>query len=171
MLDFAKSNRGIFSIIAVVGGILISVALFMQYQMGLEPCNLCMFQRFFVIAAAVTAAVAALHGGLRDYLNSWVAKVYALLVILFSGTGAFTAGRQLWLQSLPADQVPACGPDLDYMLDAYPFMEMITEVLQGSGDCAKTQWLFMGLSIPGWTMLCFSAAIVLALIVLFRREA
>jgi len=168
---FAKSNRGIFTLIAIVGGILIAVALFMQYQMGLEPCNLCMFQRFFVIAAAVTAAVAALHGSVRDYLNSWVAKAYALLVIVFSGTGALTAGRQLWLQSLPADKVPACGPDLEYMLDAYPFMEMITEVLQGSGDCAKTQWVFMGLSIPGWTMVCFVAAIILALIVLFRRNA
>lgn len=171
MLDFAKSNRGIFSIIAVVGGVLIAVALFMQYQMGMQPCNLCMFQRVFVIAAAATAAVAALHAGARDYLNSWVAKAYALLVILFAGTGAFTAGRQLWLQSLPADEVPACGPDLAYMLDAYPFMEMVTEVLQGSGDCAKTQWVFMSLSIPGWTMLCFLAAIVLAVIVLFRRAA
>lgn len=171
MLDFAKSNRGIFSIIAVVGGILIAVALFMQYQMGLEPCNLCMFQRVFVIAAAVTAALAALHGCARDYLNTWVAKLYALIVIVFAGTGAFVAGRQLWLQSLPADQVPACGPDLEYMLDAYPFMEMITEVLQGSGGCATTQWVFMGLSIPGWTMLCFVAAILLALVVLLRRAA
>ncbi len=157
--------------IAVVGAVLIVIALYMQYQMDLQPCNLCMFQRFFVIAAALSAALAALHGTLYDYLNSWVSKFYALLVIVFACLGALTAGRQLWLQSLPADKVPACGPDLDYMLDAYPFMEMVTEVFQGSGDCAKTQWLFMGLSIPGWTLLCFLAAIILAGIVLFRRTA
>ena len=171
MLDFAKSNRGIFAIIAIVGAVLIGVALFMQYQMGLQPCNLCMFQRVFVIAAALTAALAAVHGGLRNYLNNWISKAYALMVIIWAGTGALVASRQLWLQSLPADKVPACGPDLEYMLDVYPFMEMVNEVLQGSGDCAKTQWLFLGLSIPGWTLLSFIAAILLAGIVLFRRSA
>lgn len=171
MWEQTKSNRGIFSIIALVGAALILVALFMQHYMGLEPCNLCMFQRVFVVAAASVAAIAAIHGWLSDYGTGWVVRVYAMLVALFSGVGAFVAGRQLWLQSLPADKVPACGPDLEYMMDVYPFMEMVREVLQGSGDCAKTQWVFLGLSIPGWTMVCFVAAIILSLIVLFRKKA
>lgn len=170
MWDFAKSNRGIFTVIAVIGAALIAVALFMQYRMGLEPCNLCMFQRVFVIAAASMAGIAAVHGLWSDYGNRWIAKAYALSVILFSGIGALIAGRQLWLQSLPADKVPACGPDLSYMMDVYPFMEMVREVLQGSGSCAKTQWVFLGLSIPGWTMVCFVAAILLSLIVLVRKN-
>ena len=170
-MNLFQSNRSIFTIIAVTGGILIAVAFFMQYQIGLQPCNLCIFQRVFVIAAAVTAGLAALHITIFDCINSWISKVYALLVIVFSGMGALTAGRQLWLQNLLTDKLPTCGPDLEYMLNVYPFIEMITEVLQGSGDCAKVQWTFMNLSIPSWMMLCFVAAIILALIILLRRKA
>lgn len=145
-------------------------ALYMQHVMGLEPCNLCMFQRFFVVAAASIAALAVLHSFFRGYDSSWWPRLYALLVIAFSLVGVFTAGRQIWLQGLPPDQVPACGPDLDYMMDVYPFLDMVREVLQGSGDCAKTQWVFLGLSIPGWTLICFSAAIALSLWVLLRKK-
>lgn len=165
MWDFAKSDRGIFSLIAFAAVLLLAVALYMQHVLGLEPCNLCMFQRVFVVLAGSAALLAALHGP-----KGWGAKVYSVLVIVLSGLGAATAGRQLWLQSLPEDEIPACGPGLDYMLEAYPFLEMVEEVLRGSGDCAQVQWTFMGLSIPGWTMVCFVAAIVLALIVLLRKQ-
>ncbi len=166
MAAFLTSNRGIFTLIAFAGGCLMITALFLQHVLGLEPCNLCMFQRVFVVSAALIALIAAIHGA-----QGWGAKVYAALIAILTGTGAGTAARQLWLQSLPADQVPACGPGLDYMLDAYPFMEMIIEVLRGSGDCAKVQWVFMGLSIPGWTFICFSAATLLSLFIIFRPKA
>ena len=85
------------------------VALYMEHAMGLEPCNLCILQRIAVIATAIVALFAAIHGP-----NIVEIKIYASLGLLTSGTGAGLSSRQLWLQSLPADQVPACGPSLDY---------------------------------------------------------
>ena len=96
-------------------------------------------------------------------------RVYAAIILLANLGGAGLAGRQLWLQSLPEDQVPACGPDLDYMLEVFPWQEIITTMLRGTGDCAEVQWTFLGLSIPGWSMLWFVVLAVMALIVLLRR--
>jgi len=90
-------------------------------------------------------------------------RIFAALVILTNAGGIGLASRQLWLQSLPEDQVPACGPGLDYMLEVLPWQEIITVMLQGTGDCAKVQWTFLGLSIPGWTLLCFIGFIVIGL--------
>ena len=96
-------------------------------------------------------------------------RILSSLCLLFSLGGAALAGRQIWLQNLPADQVPACGPSLDYMLDVFPLQEVITVMLQGTGDCAEVQWTFLGLSIPGWSLFWFIALAALSLIILIRR--
>jgi len=96
------------------------------------------------------------------------ARVYGLLLSVSAGAGLAMAGRQLWLQSLPADQVPACGPSVDYMLDVLPWMEVLTTALKGTGDCAEVTWRFLGLSIPGWTAIFFSLLVIVGLVMLFR---
>ena len=99
----------------------------------------------------------------------WVgARVYGVLLSVSAGAGLAMAGRQLWLQSLPADQVPACGPSVDYMLDVLPWMEVLTTALKGTGDCAEVTWRFLGLSIPGWTAIFFSLLVIVGLVMLFR---
>lgn len=127
-----------------------AVALVLQYIMDLEPCPLCIFQRVAVIAAALIFLIAFLHGP-----RAWGRRVYALLALLAVGTGGGIAIRHLWLQSLPADQVPSCGPGLDYMLDVFPFHNVISMVLQGSGECAAVHGHFLGLTLPGWTLILF----------------
>ena len=94
---------------------------------------------------------------------------YAMLIALCAGAGAVFAGRQIWLQSLPKDQVPACGMGLNYMLESFPLLDVITKVLAGSGECAEKAWELFGLSIAGWTFVFFVAMIVAA-IALARRE-
>jgi disulfide bond formation protein DsbB len=76
-------------------------------------------------------------------------------MLLFCLAGAGFSGRHVWLQTLPKDQVPACGPSIEYLLDALPVMEALEVLLRGDGNCAEIDWRFLGLSIPGWTMLCF----------------
>jgi disulfide bond formation protein DsbB len=95
--------------------------------------------------------------------------MYALLLLVVSGIGAALATRQVWLQSLPKDQVPACGMGLSYMLDTMPFLDAIRRVLEGSGECADKAWVFLGLSIAGWT-LAFFVAIAFVGIALVRRD-
>lgn len=129
---------------------LIATALFMQHVMDLEPCPLCILQRIVVIATGLIALVAAIHGpGINGI------RIYGGVTCVSAFTGAGVAIRHLWLQSLPADEVPACGASLDYLLDVFPLTEVLAMVLQGDGTCAKILWTFLGLSIPGWTLVAF----------------
>ena len=143
---------------------LMGYALYLQYVEGLEPCPLCMLQRICVMAMGVVFLVAAFHNPGRAG-----AGVYALLQLLIGGAGAAIAARQVWLQSLPKDQVPACGMGLNYMLETLPFTDAMRQVLEGSGECAEKGWEFLNLSIAGWTLVFFVAMIV-ASFALIRRD-
>ena len=129
---------------------LMAVALFMEHVMGLAPCHLCMMQRVMVIAAGVIAFAGAVHG--PGILGT---RIYGALSAIVVTTGAGLSMRQLWLQSLPEDEVPACGASLDYMIDVFPITEVIAMVLAGDGTCAEVLWTFLGISIPGWTLVAF----------------
>jgi disulfide bond formation protein DsbB len=109
-----------------------------------------MMQRVMVIAIGLIALVAALHDP-----KSLGLKIYSSMTLVFALGGMALSGRQLWLQSLPADRVPACGPGIDYMLDVFPILKVIEMSIRGTGDCAEVQWTFLGVSIPGWTLLVF----------------
>jgi disulfide bond formation protein DsbB len=126
---------------------LMGFALFAQHVLLLDPCPLCVFQRVAVISIGIICLVAALHnpaGAGRI--------VYALLLGLAAIAGASVAGRHAWLQQLPPDKVPSCGPGLDYMLETLPFTEVLGKVFRGSGECAEIVWQFLGLSMPGWVL-------------------
>jgi disulfide bond formation protein DsbB len=138
-------------------------ALWLQYGLGLDPCPLCVIQRIAVIAIGVVFLLAGLHNPGR-----MGAAVYAGLTLVIGVAGIVTAGRHVWLQSLPKDQVPACGMGLNYMLDTLPFTEVLSKVFAGSGECAEAGWLFLGLGIPAWTLVFFVAMIVAALALIKR---
>lgn len=127
---------------------LMGYALYAQHVLGLEPCPLCIFQRVAVIALGAVFAVAALHAP-----GLWGGRVYAGLLALAAGAGAGVSGRHLWLQSLPPERVPACGPGLDYMLETFPLRETLQTVLSGSGECAVVDWSFLGLAMPAWVLI------------------
>lgn len=137
----------------LICALLLGYAYYAQFRLGLEPCPLCIFQRVAFIALGGALLLAALHhpGGKLG------ARVYAGLTVIVAGTGAFIAGRHVWLQSLPPDQVPACGPGLDYMLDVFPLGETLRMVFTGSGECANVDWSFLGLSMPAWVLVWFVA--------------
>ncbi|MGM0831879.1 disulfide bond formation protein B [Halomonas qinghailakensis] len=131
--------------------LMMAVALGLEHIMGLEPCPLCIFQRVAVIATGLVLAIAALHNP-----NGALGKaIYGVLGLAAAGTGAFIAGRHVWLQGLPADEVPTCGPGLEYMMDILPMQEVVAMVLTGSGECAEIDFMFLGLSLPAWTLIGF----------------
>ena len=158
------AGRWVFAVVFLVCAGLLGVAFYMEHVMGLEPCPLCWLQRFGFMGAGLVSLLAFLHGP-----RGWGVRVYGFLLALTAGTGLGIAGRQLWLQSLPADQVPACGPSVDYMLEVLPWMEVLTTALKGTGDCAEVVWRFLGLSIPGWTAVFFAVLVLVGLFFLFRR--
>lgn len=138
------------ALLAAIAAALLSYAYYLQLVVGLQPCPLCIFQRVALIALLVVLVGAALHGA-----PGWGRRVWAALIGLAALVGAIIAGRHVWLQNLPADQVPACGPGLDYLMDILPAIEVVQEVFTGSGECAKVDWTFLGLAMPAWTLLAF----------------
>jgi disulfide bond formation protein DsbB len=135
---------------------LMAFGLYLQHAEGLEPCPLCILQRYAFVVSGVIALVAAIHGPGR--IGAWI---YGFLLVLAAGTGAGIAGRQTWLQHNPPKALD-CGPDLAYMIDSFPLGEILPKIFKGEGDCAKVVWKFVGLSIPEWALLWFITIIVAA---------
>lgn len=132
---------------AVCAG-LMGYALYAQYQLFLEPCPLCVFQRMSVIGMGLLFLIAAIHNS-----PGWSSRVYAALIALISAAGAAVAGRHVWLQHLPADEVPTCGPGFNYIMDSFPLTEALSMIFKGSGECADVDWVYLGLSMPTWTLI------------------
>ncbi len=143
---------------------LLLTAFYFQYVKGLEPCPLCMAQRIAFYGAALFFLLSAIHNPALT-----VRRIYAGLTLFFSFFGIGLASRQLWLQSLPEDQVPACGPGLEYMMDVLPWTEVVSVMLRGTGDCAEVQWTFLSLSIPGWSFVAFCGFALISLMLLRRQ--
>ncbi|EIM00081.1 disulfide bond formation protein B [Rhodanobacter denitrificans] len=165
MNPFRWSYRVSFLVGFLVCAGLLGFALYAEYGLGMTPCPLCVFQRIAFLVMALFFLLGALHaprGGGR-----WA---YTGLVLAGAAGGIASAGRHLWLQTLPADQVPSCGPGLGYMLDAFPFSKMLKLVFTGSGECAKVEPI-LGLPMPTWTLLWYIALAVLAIVAARRRSA
>lgn len=143
---------------------LILFALYLQEQLALNPCPLCITQRACVIIVGVIALLASIHNPGKSGV-----RVYATLQILVAVTGAIVAARHVWIQNLPADQVPACGPGLQYMFDNFPFMEALALLFRGDGNCAVVDWTFLSLSIPAWVLVAFVGLLVINFWQLLRR--
>ncbi|HUR40263.1 MAG TPA: disulfide bond formation protein B [Verrucomicrobiae bacterium] len=142
--------------VACVGAM--AFALYLEHFQNLEPCPMCMFQRVAMVAAGLVFLAGAIHG--PHQAGRWV---YAVLAAAMAGGGVFIAARHVWLQGLPPDQVPACGPTLDYLMNVLPLTEVIRTIISGDGNCAKIDAAFLGVSLPGWTLVAFVGLVLLAL--------
>ena len=130
---------------------LLAFAYYLQFQQGLDPCPLCVFQRigFFLLAGAFL--IAGLHAPRQGG-----ARVYAMVLLAIALAGGVLAARHIWIQSLPGNEVPACGPGLDYLLETLPLWDAVQMALQGSGECAHVDRL-LGISLPVWSLVGFVA--------------
>lgn len=147
---------------------LLAWALYKQHIDFVDPCPLCILQRLAFLWVGAVGLVAAIHGPGKVW--QWI---YGILLVIGSVIGAILAGRHLWLQSLPADQVPDCGMGLNYMLDTMPVLDVLREVFYGAGECAEVLWTFFGISIPGWSLIWFAFYTLATIFVLvfFKQEA
>ncbi len=140
-------------------------ALYLQYVLHEEPCPLCMIQRVIFIVIGVLFFIAAVHNA-----KQIGAKVYSTLIALVALGGIAVASRHIWLQHLPKDQVPACGPGLDYMLQHFPMAEVWQELMHGSGECAAKGWAFLGLGIPELSLIGYVLLGVFAVMVGWKKN-
>lgn len=154
-MAFLLAPRPLFIAMAVAALGLLGSAFFLEHQMGLVPCPLCMMQRIWVGVVGIVALIAAVWGG--GYRSAAVGVILASLI------GSGFSLRQLWLQSLPPDQVPACGPGLYYMVEVFPLSDVLLAMTVGTGDCAEVHPV-LGLPIPTWVLMAFIAFIVAAIV-------
>lgn len=141
---------------------LIATAIYMEHNLGLEPCPLCAITRLVVICAGGVALLGWIirFAGFRRFLG--------FILTIISIIGIVTSARHVWLQHLPKDEIPDCGPGLDYIVDAFPFSEALSMIFSGSGECAEVQWVFLSFSIPEWTLMIFVLIFVFAFMSTFR---
>jgi disulfide bond formation protein DsbB len=148
------------------------VALYLEHVVGLEPCPLCIIQRVLLILVGLVCLVALLHHPRAEWPveRPIAARLYGAGVALFALLGAAVAGRQVWLQHQPSDQLPSCLPSLDYMIDVLPLQDIMRMLFSGTADCAKVDYTFLGMSVAEGTLLAFIAFGLFGLMQLFRTS-
>jgi len=152
-----------FLLVALACASLLGYGLYLQHALFIDPCPLCVLQRLAFMWIGLVSLLAFIHNPAQ--VGRWI---YTGLFLLGSVLGISIAGRHVWLQNLPADQVPDCGMGLNYMLETMPFTEVLSEVLYGSGECAEIDWSFLGLSMPNWTLLWFIGLTVATIVIVAR---
>lgn len=156
------SARRFHGVVGFAAFALLGVAFYMEYQMGLEPCPLCMLQRIAFFLVGVVSLISAATASER------ARKWFSIVVIIFSFMGGALAIRHLYLQHLPLDELPACLPGLSYMIEAFPWQKIAHAMIMGTGECGAVVWTFLGLSIPGWTLVMFSLMAIINLFIAVR---
>ncbi len=163
MLNWMDAHpRRVFGLIAAACVAMLAFGLYLQHVVGLDPCPMCIVQRYALILVAASAVLA------------WATSLKGLQMavagvgLLSAGFGAFVAARQSWLQWYPPE-IATCGRDFYGMIETFPLKRAIPMIFKGSGDCTKIDWTFLGLSIANWSFVCFVGFAVVLLILLVRR--
>lgn len=156
MNKFSTRQLNLAGFLACAG--MMAYALYAEHVLMLMPCPLCVFQRMAVISLGIVFLVAAIHDPAAQGR-----RVYAVLVLAAGGAGIGVAGRHVWLQNLPADEVPSCGPGFEYIMDSFPLSDALKMIFTGSGECATIDWQFLGLSMPAWVVISVSVITVAGL--------
>jgi protein dithiol:quinone oxidoreductase len=156
--------RVAFALMFLVCAGLIAFALYLQHALKLEPCPMCILQRYVFIAIALVALIAALHDP-----RGLVLTLYGGFVILLGLVGSGIAIRHSWVQHFPPPNA-GCGTDLELLMESLPFADLLPAIFRGSGECSKVDWRFIGLSIPEWALVWFVVFIVFTFVVLLRAR-
>lgn len=145
---FDTAPRRILGAVALACVALLAFGLYLQHGVGLEPCPMCIVQRYALVLVALLAGIGAAAAGRAVQL------AMAAGMLLLSGFGAFVAARQSWLQWYPPE-IATCGRDFYGMIETFPLKRAIPMIFRGSGDCTQVDWTFLGLSIANWSFLWF----------------
>ena len=159
---FDVAPRRLLALVAVACVAMLAFGMYLQHVVGLEPCPMCIVQRYALILVAVVAGITAFTSK-----KGWIITGSGLLVVLCS-LGAFVAARQSFLQWYPPE-VSACGRDLYGMIETFPLKRAIPMIFKGSGDCSKVDWTFLGGSIANWSFVCFVGIGLIALVLALRQ--
>lgn len=159
---FDTAPRRILALVSAACVGMLAFGLYLQHVVGLEPCPMCVVQRYALVLVGVVAGITAFTRGRGALIAG------SGLMLLFSGFGAFVAARQSWLQWYPPE-IASCGRDFYGMIETFPLKRAIPMIFKGSGDCTKIDWTFLGASIANWSFLWFGLFALVALVLLLRQ--
>ena len=162
LLKFLDQPRRMLALICAVCIAMLAFGLYLQHVVGLEPCPMCIVQRYALVLVAVIAALTAFAH------RKGLLVTGAGLMVLLSGFGAFVAARQSFLQWYPPQEA-SCGRDLFGMIETFPLKRVIPMIFKGSGDCTKIDWTFLGLSIANWSFVAFAGIALVGLALVLRQ--
>jgi disulfide bond formation protein DsbB len=166
MLKLLRFNSRIWFFLGFLGCVfLLSMGAYFQFVQGLDPCPLCISQRIAILLTGLVFLSAAIHNPEQKGV-----RVYAILGAVTALCGAAISTRHIWIQHLPADKVPECGPGLEYVMQNFPLSETVKLMLSGTGDCAKVDWTMLGFSMPAWTLLAFLMLATLSLLQIWNYK-
>jgi protein dithiol:quinone oxidoreductase len=158
---FQAAPRRVLALVAVGCVAMLAFGLYLQHVVGLEPCPMCIVQRYALILVALVTGITAFTA------KKGLLMTGSFVTLLLAGFGAFVAARQSFLQWYPPE-VASCGRDFYGMIETFPLKRAIPMIFKGSGDCSKIDWTFLGLSIANWSFLCFTAIALVMLLLLVR---
>ncbi len=159
---FGYRALNFYGFLACIASLLFAI-IYLEGALNLDPCPLCILDRLVLVALGIVFALALISNP-----KTFLSRIYGTLATALSLAGVGLAGRRVWLQGLPADQVPECGPDLYFMLETLPVLEVAKKVFTASGSCAEVHWTFAGLTIPQQTLILFIGLLVLSLVLTSR---
>jgi len=161
----ATNSPFIFLLISLGCASLIGIGLIMQHAFEMEPCALCISQRIAIIAVGLTSLIACIHNP-----RTLGIKLYGFIGITFAFIGSAIAARHVYIQNLPEDEAPLCGPGLGYMFETRPIFDALSLLLKGDGNCADVSFTFLSLSIPAWTLIAFVGLALFNIWVIFHSR-
>jgi disulfide bond formation protein DsbB len=141
---------------------LLAFGMYLQHVVGLNPCPMCVVQRYALIFVAVCAALTGASA------RKCIHVVGGVVLVVLALAGAYVAANQSWLQWYPPEVV-SCGRDLYGMIETFPLQRAIPMIFKGGGDCTKVDWTFLGASIANWSFLCFSGIALVGALLVWRR--
>lgn len=160
---FDRHPRRVFDLVLITCVALLGYGMYLQHVVGLEPCPMCVVQRYALVLIAACAFFSRLGAQKRLHIGG------AALMLLFAGLGAFVAARQSWLQWYPPE-IASCGRDIYGMIENFPLQRAIPMIFKGSGDCSKVDWTFLGGSIANWSFVCFVGLALVAMALIWRQS-
>ena len=161
LLNLFDAPRRLLALVCVGCVALLAFGLYLQHVVGLEPCPMCIVQRYVLVLVAIVSGLTVITPKSRLLIAG------SSLLVLLSGFGAFVAARQSFLQWYPPE-IASCGRDFYGMIETFPLQRAIPMIFKGSGDCAKVDWTFLGGSIANWSFVCFVVIGLVALTLIAR---
>ena len=160
---FDVSPRRVLALVCACCIGMLAFGFYLQHVQGLEPCPMCVVQRYALVLIAICAGLTAAAAKRPLIIGG------SSLMVLLALAGAFVAARQSWLQWYPPE-VASCGRDIYGMIENFPLQRVIPMLFRGSGDCSKIDWVFLGGTIANWAFLWFCAVALIGCVLVWRQS-